>query len=118
MTEDQSNKKIGKISSTAQTKAVTPAQAVDETQSIDKVQAVGATKSVGALRGTQGISKGRGTHVMTLEEREQLLRTIDEEAAKMFGPGALPMRKKDVITKAVKMAIDSGLLGQEDEEKK
>ena len=63
----------------------------------------------------------QATRTMSLEEREELFRLIDEEAERMFGSGILTPEKRSIVQQAVKMAVDSGLVEKEhesDEKKK
>ena len=104
------DKKIGRVDLTKQSADV------DKAGAVSGISSVKATAGIGAVGGTSGINKRRGTRVMTLAEREQLFEMINEEADKLFGQGSPLASQKDVLKKAVKMAVDSGLI--EDEEKK
>lgn len=115
MTKKIGDKKIGGISSTSSTHGIQSTELVKGTQSVSEVKGVAATSGVGAVQAAGAIGKRRPTRIMSIEERQQLLQTINEEAEKMFSSGILPASKKEIITKAVKMAVDSGLLPEEDE---
>lgn len=98
-------------------KSATHTRGIEKTESIGEVGAVKATGGVGAVRGTGGIGKRRSTRVMTLEEREALLSLISEEADKMFAGTGISPQKKELVTNAVKMAVDSSLLPEDEIEK-
>ena len=51
---------------------------------------------------------------MSFEERETILRMVQEETQKLIKEGTLPMGKAAVVADAVKMAIDSGLIEKDD----
>lgn len=103
------DKKIGRVDLTKESSDVEKAGAVGGVTSIK-----GAT-GVGAVGKTGGISKRKGTRVMTLAEREQLFEMINEEADKLFADGSPLAAQKDMLKQAVKMAVDSGLIDEEEE---
>ena len=95
---------------------------VDSTRSVtshpvEAGKAVEATKvsTVGQVSSTQGQAPARAvrrpTRPMTAEERDHLLRLVEEEAEKMLG-GMSPEKKK-TVTSAVKMVIDVGTIDEE-----
>lgn len=108
MTKKNDDKKIGGIKST------THAKGVESTEAVSGVSGVKATSAVGGVRGAAGIDRRKTTRLMSLAEREQLLRIVDEEAAKLFGQSD----GKKTVQSAVKMAIDAGLLTEDDPAKK
>ena len=55
---------------------------------------------------------------MTTADRDTLYTLINEEAEKMFGPDGLPEEQRKTVESAVKMAVDSSLLDESDEENK
>lgn len=107
MAKKGDDKKIGGIKSTDQTKAIRG------TQSVSEVEGVKGASAIGAIKGGQAIGKRRPTRTMSLAEREHLFSMINEEADKMFATGALSKQHKQVVQKAVKMAIDT-TLGEEE----
>jgi hypothetical protein len=110
MTSDNDNtKKIGGIDSS------TKAKAVEKTQTVSKVDAVQAATGVEGLQAAGGIgNKRKATRIMSAQEREELLKMIDEEAEKLFKSGAVPSSKRDLISTAVKMAVDTSIVLDED----
>lgn len=96
--------KIGGIQSTKKTSEIDP------TTGIESVSGVKATSGITGIGKAERSGVRRPTRTMTLEEREELFRMIDEEAAKMFGAGGIPAEKRELVQTAVKMAVDSGLL--------
>jgi len=117
MTKKIGDKKLGGVKST------THATEVDTTRPVGSVTSIKPAGGVGGITGPSAIGKRRATRLMTLEEREQLLQMINEEADKMFKSGVIPPQKKEVVAKAVKMAIDASILTekettQPDKEKK
>ena len=119
MTKKGRDNKLGGVKSTTLTTGVLGPDSIHSTESVSGVKSVAPASSVGGVQGAASIGKRRPTRAMTIEERQQLLAAINEEAEKMFSSGVLPASKKDVITQAVKMAVNAGLIeDQEDEEKK
>ena len=110
MTKKIGDKKLGGI------KGATEAQGIDSTKAIGNIGAVKPTTGVGGVKGAGAIGKRRTTRIMTMEERQQLLNMINEEAEKIFSAGILPESKKDVVTQAVRMAVDASIAGPEEEE--
>jgi len=103
MTKKISKKgKIGGIESTDKAGEVAGTGAVGE------VQNVKATSAVSGVGKADGITRRGPTRIMSMQERQELLRLIDEEAEKMFGPGA-DKEKKAAVVNAVKMAVDAGI---------
>lgn len=98
-------KKIGSVQSTGEAGKV---QGADTVTSVDKVK---ATASVGGVGGVGGISKRNPTRVMSAAERDQIFQMINEEAEKLFAN--MPEEKRKVVTEAVKMAVDSGIIDEE-----
>jgi hypothetical protein len=105
MTKKIGDKKLGGVKQTTQATQVSGADAVTNVTSIKATAGVGSIKGPGAISG-----KRRPTRLMTLEERQQLLQIVSEEADKMFNAGLLPAEKKEIVTKAVKMTVDASLL--------
>ena len=109
MTKKIGDKKLGGVSSTTETSEI------HKTEHIGEVQGVKPTSGVGGVGRAGAVGKRRATRVMSLQEREALMNMITEEAEKLFSEGALPQSKKALVTSAVKMAVDAGLLQDEDE---
>lgn len=97
-------KKIAEVKSTQRSGEVTGAEAVS---SVDKVK---PTQAVSGVTGAGAIRKRGATRIYTSAEREELMRIVEEEANSL----ALPPEKKQVVVKAVKMALDSGITDEAD----
>ena len=108
-------KKIGDEKVTSVT-AATGTKNVEGTQAVSGVSGVKAAGMVGAVRRTGGVGGARQTRSMSLAEREELFRMIDQEADKLFADSGIAAAKRKVVESAVKMAIDAGLLPGEEEE--
>ncbi len=102
------DKKVGKINPTD------VAKEIERAHSVSEVAPVKATKGVQSVSGLSGLSKRGATRVMSLAEREELLRLVSEEAERMFPKGTLPQDKREIIEGAVKMALDSALVEEKD----
>lgn len=74
-----------------------------------KVSTVGQVASAQGQAPTRAVR--RPTRPMTAEERDHLIRLVEEEAEKMLG-GMSPDKKK-TVTSAVKMVIDAGTIEEE-----
>ena len=53
---------------------------------------------------------------MTVADKDELFSLISEEADKIFGPDGLPESQRETVENAVKMAVDSTLLEENEEE--
>lgn len=104
MANDKDDKKIKGIGAT------TRASEVEKLKEVERVKAAGA---VSGVKGAGAIASRRATTIMTAAEREKFFRMIEEEADKLASEGAIPKRDKAVVSKAVKMAIDSGVLEED-----
>jgi hypothetical protein len=104
-------KKIGGVKQTTQSDSVDGAESVDD---------VGSVKKAGGVGGVSGTSRAgnRGTRTMTMADREKLFSMVSDEAEKLFKKGQIPAEQREVIEEAVKMAIDAGLLEEEEEQEK
>jgi hypothetical protein len=107
MTKKIGDKKVGGVDSTRQTGSV------KETGTVSQVGSVKATTGVGGVGGVGAVGKRRPTRTMTLQEREELFRMIDEEAEKMLKNGLLPPEKRAAVQSAVKMAVDAGIADED-----
>lgn len=106
---NRGSKKIGGVESSKK------AQEIRKTESIANVDSVKAATGVGSVQGSGGINSNRkATRTMSALEREQLLRLVDDEADKLFKSGAIAGANKELITKAVKMAVDSSIVLESD----
>ena len=103
-------KKIGDKSKVSQIKSTQEAHGVQRTEAISGIGSVKATSAIGGVKGAGAIGQRRMTKIMTPAERAQLFQMINEEAEKLTQDGAILPRQKEVISKAVKMAIDSGII--------
>ena len=111
MTKKIGDKKLGGVTST------TEASGIQKTEGIGEVKGIQATTGVGGVGKAGAVGKRRSTRVMSLAEREALMNMIGEEAEKMFADGTLSASNKELVTNAVRMAVDAGLVSPEDEEK-
>lgn len=105
MTKKIGDKKLSGVKQTTQATQVAGAEAVTSVTSVKPASSIGSIKGPGAIGGRR-----RPTRLMTIEERQQLLQMVSEEADKMFNSGLLPAEKKEIVTKAVKMTVDAGIL--------
>lgn len=90
--------------------------AVESSKSV-KTSKVGSSSQVEKTEKKVAAGRARRpTRPMTSAEREHLFSLIQEEADKMFGPEGLPQSQRATVETAVKMAIDSSLIeeGEED----
>jgi len=108
MTKNIKDKKVTGVSSAGQAKSV------EGTESVGGVGGIKATSAVGGVRGAGAVSGTRLTRNMTLAEREELFRMIDQEADKLFAESGMTPAKRKVVESAVKMAIDAGLISDDD----
>lgn len=110
MSNDKDSR-IGKVGSTSRTKAVKETEAV---AGVGAVKEVGKVDAVKAILGASRIdSVGR---VVTKAEHAQIMKLISEEAETFFQESQIPASKRKVIKDAVVMAVDAGLILNDEEE--
>ncbi len=102
-------KKIGTVQSTERTTEV------ESTGAVSGVDAVKPTSGVGAVGKAQGIGKRGPTRIMSMAERAELMRLVEEEAEKMFPGASMNPERKRAVVEAVKMAVDSGIAPEVEE---
>lgn len=107
-------KKINSSSSASKAASASAASEVLKTKSASEISSV---KDVSGATATSSASRVRQpTRPMTAGERADLLRLVRDEADKLFADESfLPPGKKKTLEKAVKMALESSAI--EDEEK-
>lgn len=104
------DKKIGRVDPNDITKEIKESGAVHGVSSVKSTDRVKGITDTGLPR------KRNATRVMTLAEREELFKLVSEEAKKIFPEGTLPESKREIIEGAVKMALDSVLVEDPEEE--
>ncbi len=104
------DKKIASVTSSTQAKSV------EGTEAVSGVRGVKATDAIGGVGRTTGVSGTKTTRTMSLAEREELFRMIDQEASKLFSDSSIPAAKRKVVESAVKMAIDASLMPADDDD--
>ena len=113
MPKKPGDKKIGgvKPSVVKPTETAGEVKGAEAISEVSEVQSVKATSAVSGTRGPGAIGgKRRPTRVMTMAERDELLKIVSEEADKMFAGTKISEERKRVITQAVKMAVDAGIV--------
>ena len=110
MTKKIGDKKVSLVGST------TEATGVQGTEGVSGISSIRPTSGVRGIGGPAGITRRRATRIMTPAERDQLFNMINEEAEKLEAQGILPTRQKETVSKAVKMAVDSGIVEDDDAE--
>lgn len=109
---DSKKKNVSGISSVDSAKRT---EEVEKATHVSEVSGVQKTSSVGRVSGIETVEGRKATRIMTFAEREQIFKMINEEADKIFPHSS--DEKKKMLTEAVKMAIDSSLLDEENPEK-
>lgn len=105
-TDKDNIKGIGK------TQKTTSISKVDGVEEVAKVQKTGAVQRSGAVSKTNDSSQR-----LRYQDREKLFGMVEEEALNLFRNSKLPEEQKRLIREAVKMAIDSALIEEEDDTK-
>jgi len=109
MTKKIGDKKLDGVKGTTSTTGVKGTESVSTVGGVKGASAVGGIKKAGA------VSARSVTGTMSQAQRETLLRMVEEEAYQLFGNNE-GERKKAVAT-AVKMAVDGGILPDEEDGK-
>jgi len=109
MSDEKDKKNVKGISKTQKTTSVS------KVDNIEEVKKVGKTTGVKRSRITP--QAGDNLQRLRFEDREKLLGMVDEEAKNLFRSSKLPEEQKRLIREAVKMAIDSALVEEDDTKK-
>jgi hypothetical protein len=104
---DDNSKKNKKISGVGTAGKAADVEATDSVQGVGRVAPTGGITGVGAAG---SVKASRLTRTMSFEEREQLLRAVNDETQKLVKEGIIPASKASVVAESVKMAIDAGLV--------
>ena len=101
----------------------TPTRPTDSTSGVKSTGVTQTNKvgQVGTVNSKSGIGRARqSTRPLTAEERAHLMSLVDEEADKLFGEHGISDSRRAVVTGSVKMTLQAGLLGEDedDEDKK
>jgi hypothetical protein len=99
--------KIGGIKGTQASSAIKRTAEVEQVQRTEKTAAVDKISGVGLS------SNRKKTTMMTAAEREELFKLIEEEAKSLLGDA--PDSQREAVTESVKMAIDAGILDEEED---
>jgi uncharacterized protein with beta-barrel porin domain len=92
------------------TAAIEPSKAVKTS----KVKTVGNIAKTAEKQGAKRVKSSE--HAITKADRERLFALVSEEAEQLVKKKAIPKKKKETVEKAVKMAIDSAISDDEEEE--
>lgn len=92
------------------------ASGVTQVKGIGEVKEVTGIRSVGSVAGTRSASGVRKpTRELTLEEREKVLGLIKDEAEKLFAKSNVSQQQRQVIERAVEIAVDSAIIDENEE---
>ena len=108
MTKKIGDKKVSGVSSTSE------AAGVQGTQGVTGISGIRPTTGIRGVGAAAGAGRRRATRLMTSAERDQLLNLINEEADKLASEGIIPKHQKEAVSKAVRMAVDTGIVDDED----
>lgn len=90
----------------------------EKAKAVDKAKGVGQTNQVSGVKGaeaTSGLKKIGSTGIkVTAQNRAQLDRLLSEETSRLFENNILPAKDKEVLEKALKMAMDASQVDDED----
>ena len=110
MTKKIGDKKVSTVGST------TEASSVQGTEGVSSISGIRATSGIQGIGSAGALGRRRATRLMTAAERQQLFNMINEEADKLASEGILPKKQKDAVSQAVKMAVDAGIVDNDDRE--
>ncbi len=92
---------------------VSSVKAASEVKGVSEVSGVAQISSIGGIGGMSSISSA-GTRLTSVNQ-EEVIKTIDSEAEKMFAGKRIPRKRQKTITDALKMAVIAATLRDEDE---
>jgi hypothetical protein len=91
---------------------VSSVRQASEVRQVSEISGVKKLGSVGGLGGLGSVS-GTGTK-LTTGNQEEVLKTIETEAEKMFAGKRIPRKRQKTITDALKMAVIAATIKEED----
>ncbi len=109
--------KKGKKGSISGVKGSKKTGQIQETGGVENLSSVEKAAGISKVGKALGIGNGKSTGQMSLAEREQILKMVEDEAKQFFKNSGIPKEKQEVIEQAVKMAIDTGLIDEPDDGK-
>ncbi|MGI6524302.1 MAG: hypothetical protein ACOX2O_03275 [Bdellovibrionota bacterium] len=89
--------------------------AIEQLSGVSSVEKTQKTSAISAVHGLSGTSRTHSINSITAANREVLHKMVHEEADKLFGKTQTPSQKREVIEKAVKMAIDAVAIEEEND---
>lgn len=116
MNDRRKTGKVDRVSATTAPRPTEPTQRVTPTDAIRSIDAVRPTSGVEGVNRIGSIAStdpmGRA---LTRAQRDRLMGMVKEEADKLFATGMIPSSQREVIKRAVMMAIDSTIIVEETE---
>lgn len=86
------------------------AKGVKATESISEIDKVREATAVQGVSGISGIRGTSGVGAIRFDQRDKLYTMISQEADKLAAQGIIPKSQREVVEKAVQMAIDAALV--------
>lgn len=99
-------KKVDGINNSSRTSAT----AIEATKQIQTTAVSGVTNVIAPTGSTKIDPIRRATRAMSSEEREYLIRLVNEEATRLFSNNSISQKQKETAKKAVNMAIDAAII--------
>lgn len=104
MSKKKDIKTVKDVSSASDTQRIKSATKVSKVKGVEKSSAVQKTDKVSTVKGTAN------TQRLDFAKRDRYFAMVSEEADKLAKEGILPKHRRDVIERAVQVAIDAALL--------
>lgn len=111
MSDKRKPTKIDRISPSKGTRRVDPTEAIRSVDAVRPTARVSGVAQVGGVR-----TAPRSERALTRTERDKLLGMIREEADRLFAGGSLPKAQREIVKRAVTMAVDAGIIVEEEGE--
>jgi len=107
---------VKKISGTEGPGKAKEVSRVSETEAVKGISEISRISEISSIRGLSGTSSisGLGPR-LSPQNQEEVLRTIDSEAEKLFAGKRIPRKRQKTITDALKMAVVAATLKDETE---
>lgn len=96
----------------------TSTQSIEHLSAVSHVEKTEKTSAISAIKGVDSSTKTHNIGEVTSENKEKIFKMLHEEADKLFRTTKITEQKRNVIEKAVQMAIDSAVVDEKESEAK
>ena len=113
-----SRKEKDKNSTVSGVTGTTGAKSIEHLSAVSHVEKTEKTSAISAIKGIDSSVKTHSIGEITSANKEKIFQMLHEEADKLFKTTKITEKKRNVIEKAVQMAIDSAVVDEKESKAK